>query len=84
LGPKKGTSKAFNTSYFVIKALYEVMETGSSKLPGLKGVSKERARAMSVEFISKNKQDFSDELKKFIIAEFEQSGFNSLPGQEER
>ena len=39
---------------------------------------------MSVEFISKNKQDFSDELKKFIIAEFEQSGFNSLPGQEER
>jgi hypothetical protein len=82
LGPKKGDKKAFDTSYFVMKNLYEVIDAHTSRLPSLKGMSAQRAREMAVEFISKNKQDFSDELKAFIITEFGKSGYDSLPSQE--
>jgi hypothetical protein len=79
-----GDKKAFDTSYRVMKRLYEVIDTGVSKSPHLKGVTRQRARELSVEFISKNRNDFGAELKAFIIAEEEQAGFNSLPSQEER
>ena len=84
LGERMGDKKAFNTSYHIMKLLYEVIDTHNSKSPNLKGVSAQRAREMSVEFISRNKDEFSDELKRFIIAEFGQPGYNSLPSQESR
>jgi hypothetical protein len=79
-----GDKKAFNTSYHIMKLLYEVIDTHNSKSPNLKGVSAQRAREMSVEFISRNKDEFSDELKRLIMAEFGQAGYNSLPSQESR
>ncbi len=84
LGPRKGDKKAFDTSYAVMKSLYEVIDTQTSRLASLKGISPQRAREMAVEFISKNKQDFSNDLKTFIIAEFGRSGYDSLPSQESR
>jgi hypothetical protein len=82
LGPKKGDQKAFNTAYRVTKQLYEVIDTGVSRLPSLKGVNRQRARELVVEFIARNRQDFSPELKKFIITELGQDRFDSLPSQE--
>ena len=81
LGPGLGDKMAFDTSYFVMKQLYEVIDNRPSKLPSLRGVSAQRAREMSVEFISKNKEDFSADLKR-LISEFGPSAFGSLPSQE--
>lgn len=78
LGPKKGDKEAFDTSYFVMKSLYEIIDGHASTHPSLKSVSPQRAREMAVEFISNNKQGFSDELKAFIIAERGKSGYGSL------
>lgn len=82
LGPRMGDKEAFNVSYFVMKRLYEVIDGGESKLASLKGMSPQRARELSVEFVSKNKDGFSAELKRFIIVEWSRSGYNSLPSQE--
>ena len=80
LGPKKGDPVAFKTSYEVIKALYEVIDTAASQSSNLRGVTAERAREMAVEFISKNKSNFSDELKTFISTQFKDShAYDSLP-----
>ena len=70
IGPKKGDEDIMNVSTRVMKALYEVIDTGASKSPSLQGVNAERAREMSVEFISKNKEDFSDGLNRFLSSEF--------------
>lgn len=82
LGPRMGDKKAFDTSYFVMKQLYEVIDGRPSKLFSLKGVSAQRAREMSVEFISNNKEEFSEPLKSFIIKELGQPAYNSLPSKE--
>lgn len=82
LGPRMGTKEAFNTSFFVMKRLYEVIDTQRSILPSLKNVTPQRAREMVVEFVSRNKEDFSDELRKFILAEFGKAAYDSLPSQE--
>jgi hypothetical protein len=37
-----------------MEALYEVIDTGSSKWKALAGVSADQARAMTVEFMTKN------------------------------
>jgi len=60
------------------------MEGRPSHARALAGVSPQRAREMSVEFISRNKHEFGVELRKFIISELGQSAFDSLPSQEER
>ena len=84
VGKRMGDPKAFDVSYQVMKDLYAVMESRPGTSRHLKGVTPQRAREMSVEFISKNKKDFSAQLKTYILAEFGQEGFNSLPSQEER
>jgi hypothetical protein len=88
LGSRMGDKMAFDTSYFVMKQLYEVIDGRLSKLPSLKGVSVQRAREMSVEFISKDKKDFGQQLKLFILTEAGQYGYSgqaaydSLPSKE--
>ncbi|QIG47222.1 DUF4157 domain-containing protein [Nordella sp. HKS 07] len=82
LGTRLGDKLAFNTSFSVMKRLYEVIDTQRSILPSLKNVTPQRAREMVVEFISKNKEDFGDELRKFILAEFDEAAYNSLPSRE--
>ena len=84
LGPRMGDREAFAVSYFVMKKLYEVIDTGKSKIPSLKGMSRQKARELAVEFIAKNKQEFSAELKQFILTEWGKSGYISLPSQETR
>ena len=82
LGKRMGDAKAFNTSYSIMKQLYDVMEMRPLPSPHLKGVTPQRAREMTVEFISRNKSAFSQELKNYIIAQFRQEGFDSLPSVE--
>jgi hypothetical protein len=79
LGPIKGDQRAFQTAYAVMKELYKVIDKSTATSPNLKGVSVERARQMAVEFISKNNKDFSDELKKFMSAQFSAADVGSLP-----
>ena len=80
LGPKKGDKTAYDTSYRVMSALYKVIDTGKPDSINLKGISSVRAREMTVEFISKNQSDFSNELRRFIAAEFNApEGLGSLP-----
>jgi hypothetical protein len=50
----------FNMSYRIMRALYEVIDQG--------GPAAKEAREMSVEFISKNANDFGEKLKAFIAA----------------
>jgi hypothetical protein len=82
LGERMGDKEAFNVTYYVLSRLYEVIDTHRSKLDSLKDITPKRAQEMATEFISKNRNDFSPELKAFIIAEFGGKGFNSLPSQE--
>jgi len=51
-------SDIFNRSYYIMKALYEVIDQGGPAAVG--------AREMSVEYISKNSDDFGAKLKDFI------------------
>ena len=79
LGPKKGDESAFRTAYGVMKELYEIIDNGTPS-PNLKGVTADEARWMTVEFISENKEDFGESLKRFISAEFKPPlGLGSLP-----
>ena len=84
VGPRMGDKLAMDVSYRVMKLLYEVIDTGVSRSPHLKGMTRQRARELSVEFISRNRKDFGAELKAFIVAEEGQASFNSLPSQESR
>ena len=79
LGPIKGDKRAYDTAYAVMKRLYEVIDTGTSRFASLKGVSVARAREMSVEFVSKNMADFGKALLEFMRAEFSASEIGSLP-----
>jgi hypothetical protein len=51
-------NKVFRANYDTIKRLYEVIDKG--------GPQAEEARQMSVDFISKNEQDYGPKLKAFI------------------
>jgi hypothetical protein len=82
LGATEGDKTAFDASYRVMKLLYEVIDGHPSTSPSLKGVSPQHARELSVEFISKNKKDFSKELEDLIKAETQATGLASLPSQE--
>ena len=82
LGSRKGDSDAFNTAYFVLKGLYGVIDTHRSKVASLQGITPERAQELATEFISKNKLDFSAQLKEIVIEVWGQKGYNSLPSQE--
>ena len=82
VGPKMGDKPAMDASYHVMKLLYQIIDTGVSDSPHLKGVARQKARDMSVEFITKNRNDFSKELREFIIAEVGKAGLDSLPSQE--
>jgi len=80
LGSMKGDESAFRTAYGVMKELYEIIDNGTASSPNLKGVTAEEARWMTVEFISKSKEDFSEKLKRFISAEFKPPlGLGGLP-----
>jgi Domain of unknown function (DUF4157) len=82
LGPKKGDKLAFDTSIAIMRDLYKIIDTGRSQVPSLAGLTAQQAREMVVEFIAKNKDDFSDALKKYIQKEYGQAALNSLPSQE--
>jgi hypothetical protein len=77
-----GDPDAFNTAYFVLKGLYGVIDTHHSKLASLQGITPERAQALATEFISKNKDDFSAQLKEIVISVWGTKGYDSLPSQE--
>jgi hypothetical protein len=79
LGERMGDKKAFDTAYQVMKFLYQIIDGQTSKLPSLADVTPQRARAMAAEFVSKNKDDFSAELKAFITTEFGTKEYGSLP-----
>lgn len=53
-----GGDKIFRNSYWIMKQLYVVIDQG--------GPAADEARAMSVEFLSKNESSYSPRLKKFI------------------
>jgi hypothetical protein len=79
LGGIKGDQTAFDTAYTVIKELYQVIDGSTATSSHLKGVSVARAREMAVAFISRNKEDFSEELTKFMAARFSATQIGSLP-----
>jgi hypothetical protein len=58
LDVRTGADKIFSESYGTMKALYEVIDQG--------GPAAKEARAMTVEFISKNSGDYGQKLKEFI------------------
>jgi len=58
---RTGSDKTFRRTYWYMKKLYEVIDTG-----GLQQAKE--AREMSVEFISKNEADYSPRLKAFLQA----------------
>jgi hypothetical protein len=55
---RTGASQVFRTTYDVIRSLYEVIDQG--------GAAATEARALAVEFMSKESTDFSPELKTFM------------------
>lgn len=55
---RSGADKIFRETYDVMRALYEVIDQG--------GAAATQARALVVEFISKESTDYSSELKEFI------------------
>ena len=54
-----GSDKIFNATYNIISELYKIIDKGGSEA--------QKARALSVEFISKAPQDFGPDLKAFIL-----------------
>lgn len=56
---KTGSNKIFNRTYAIIAKLYEIIDSKG-------GAEAEAARRMSVEFISKNEENFGKELRTFI------------------
>jgi hypothetical protein len=78
LGPRFGDEKAFNTAEQVMRFLYQVIDTGESVLPSLAGVTRQQARAMATEFVSKRRADFSPELKAWILKEFGAAALGSF------
>ena len=82
IGPRMGDKLAFDTAYFVMKSLYDVIDGRGTRLPSLQGMTRQRARELSVEFVAKNREDFSAELKQFIVTEWSRAAFLSLPSVE--
>jgi hypothetical protein len=63
---KTGGVTIRENSYKTMAALYEVIDTGRSNLPSLQGSTAERARDLSVEFISRSPEDYSPQLKSLV------------------
>jgi len=58
LNMRTGAYRIFNESYRTMKELYRIIDQG--------GPAAKDARAMTVEFISKNQEDYSRQLREFI------------------
>jgi hypothetical protein len=63
-----GSDKIFRATYNTMRALYEVIDSGRTQSDARVAgdISAEEARRMSVEFISRNEEDYGTRLKDFI------------------
>jgi hypothetical protein len=63
LDNKAGGKLAFEKSYATMRELYRVIDGGQTNLAALAGVTPERARELAAEFITRNEDGYSRELK---------------------
>jgi hypothetical protein len=63
-----GSDKIFRATYNTMQALYKVIDSGRTQSDARVAgdISSEEARRMSVEFISRNEEDYGTKLKDFI------------------